>query len=79
LVRRAALSRPENLDISRRTSDLLAEAVAHHPVHSEASATLAPAKPDEAARELERCVKTLGFKGRCSAGAFEQTISTIRL
>lgn len=59
---------PESAGTARRTNDLLAAAVAHHPTRFQAFATLPVARPDEAALELERCVKMLGFKGTMLCG-----------
>ena len=58
---------PDSVDLTRRTNDAVAEAVARHPTRFQAMATLPISMPDEAALELERCVSTLGFKGtrRC--------------
>ncbi|KKB64937.1 amidohydrolase [Robbsia andropogonis] len=58
----------ESIDIAQRTNDALAEVVAHHPTRFQAMATLPVSMPDEAALELERCVKTLGFKGTVLCG-----------
>lgn len=51
------------VDIARRVNDRLAELCARHPTRFAGFAALPTPKPDEAARELERCVKELGFKG----------------
>ena len=59
---------PESIDISRRTNDALAEAVARHPARFQALATLPVTMPEEAALELERCMKVLGFKGTMLCG-----------
>ncbi|MGO4139135.1 amidohydrolase family protein [Rhizobium brockwellii] len=59
---------PESVDMAQRTNDLLAAAVARHPTRLQAFATLPVASPDEAALELERSVKTLGFKGTMLCG-----------
>src|SRR5271170_2950804 len=53
----------ESFDLARRTNDALAAAVARHPTRFQALATLPVAMPEEAAAELERCIRTLGFKG----------------
>ncbi|TDR81901.1 amidohydrolase family protein [Paludibacterium purpuratum] len=58
----------ESVDLARRTNDALAAAVARHPTRFQAMATLPMAVPEEAARELERCVHTLGFKGALLCG-----------
>ena len=50
-------------EIMRRTNDVLANEVAKRPDRFSGLAALAMHDPDIAARELERCVKDLGFKG----------------
>jgi 2,3-dihydroxybenzoate decarboxylase len=50
-------------DLIRRVNDRLAEVCAKHPKRFYGFAALATADPDGAARELERCVKDLGFVG----------------
>lgn len=52
-----------SVDMARRVNDGVAEAIARHPERFQAFATLPVTEPDAAARELERCVGTLGFKG----------------
>jgi predicted TIM-barrel fold metal-dependent hydrolase len=54
--------------MARRVNDALAAAVARHPTRFQAMATLPVAMPEEAALELERCVRTLGFKGTMLCG-----------
>lgn len=54
---------PDGGDLIRRVNDRLAEVCAKHPKRFYGFAALATADPDGAARELERCVKDLGFKG----------------
>lgn len=49
--------------ISRSINDALAAAIARHPDRFQGFATLAPARPEQAAEELERCVGELGFRG----------------
>jgi 2,3-dihydroxybenzoate decarboxylase len=49
--------------ISRSINDTLAEVVRRHPERFFGFATLAPARPEAAAAELERCVTELGFRG----------------
>ncbi|WP_068082703.1 amidohydrolase family protein [Novosphingobium rosa] len=58
----------ESVDLARRTNDLLAEAIARHPERFQGFATLPVSQPDEAALELERCVKELGFTGTMLCG-----------
>jgi predicted TIM-barrel fold metal-dependent hydrolase len=50
-------------EIARRANDWLAEQVAKRPARFQALAALPMQDPDLAIRELERCVKALGFKG----------------
>jgi predicted TIM-barrel fold metal-dependent hydrolase len=59
---------PESLDLARRTNDALAAVVARHPARFQALATLPVAMPEEAALELERCIRVLGFKGTMLCG-----------
>lgn len=59
---------PQSVDVARRTNDALAAAVARHPTRFQALATLPVARPEEAALELERCIRTLGFKGAMLCG-----------
>jgi 2,3-dihydroxybenzoate decarboxylase len=49
--------------IARRANDYLAEQVEKRPDRFQGLAALALQDPDEATRELERCVKQLGFRG----------------
>ena len=58
----------ESVAMARRVNDSLAEAVARHPTRFEAFATLPVARPEEAAVELERCVRSLGFTGTMLCG-----------
>ena len=53
----------EAADCARRANDVLAAQVAKHPHRFAGIAALAMQDPEIAARELERCVKDLGFKG----------------
>ena len=50
-------------DVARKVNDRLAEAVAAHPTRFAGLATLATPAPADAARELERCVRDLDFRG----------------
>ncbi|MES2058820.1 MAG: amidohydrolase family protein [Pseudomonadota bacterium] len=59
---------PESVDLARRANDAVAEAIVRWPHRLQALATLPVAMPDEAALELERCVRTLGFKGAMLSG-----------
>jgi predicted TIM-barrel fold metal-dependent hydrolase len=51
------------VDLARRVNDRLHEAVQRHPDRFAAFAALPTPDPEAAARELERCVSSLGFKG----------------
>lgn len=59
---------PESVDLARRVNDAVAAAVARHPTRFQGFATLPVAAPEAAARELERCVQTLGFTGTMLCG-----------
>ena len=50
-------------ELSRRANDILADEIARRPGRFLGFAALPMQDPDLAARELERCVKDLGFKG----------------
>jgi predicted TIM-barrel fold metal-dependent hydrolase len=50
-------------DIARKSNDFLAEQVHKRPDRFQGLAALAMQDPDGATRELERCVKELGFRG----------------
>ena len=50
-------------EVARRANDFLAEEVHKRPQRFQGLAALAMQDPDGAARELERCVKELGFRG----------------
>jgi uncharacterized protein len=58
----------EGVDLARRVNDAMAEAITRHPTRFQGFATLPVACPDEAALELERCVRDLGFKGTMLCG-----------
>src|SRR5690242_447079 len=53
----------EAVPCARDANDALAAAIKRHPTRLAGLAALAIQAPDEAAKELERCVRTLGFKG----------------
>src|SRR5215813_353551 len=59
-------------EVARKANDYLAEQVAKRPNRFQGLAALAMQDPDGAARELERCVKELGFRGALVNG-FSQT------
>ncbi len=50
-------------EVARKANDFLAEQVQKRPGRFQGFAALAMQDPDIAARELERCVKELGFRG----------------
>ncbi|HEY4306699.1 MAG TPA: amidohydrolase family protein [Gemmatimonadaceae bacterium] len=58
----------ESVALACRTNDLLAETIAKHPTRYQGFATLPIAAPHEAASELERCVRQLGFVGTMLCG-----------
>jgi 5-carboxyvanillate decarboxylase len=59
------LNASEAITLARNINDELSKAVKRHPDRLVGLATIAPQAPDEAARELERAVITLGFRGVC--------------
>ena len=63
--------REEAIRICRMANDQLAARVREHPDRYRAMATLPMADPEEAARELERTVKELGFVGVLLAGQYQ--------
>jgi predicted TIM-barrel fold metal-dependent hydrolase len=70
-VQMLSLSAPglEQLDpatgaaLAKKANDTLSEVIKRYPGRFMGYAALAPGSPEEAADELERCVKELGFKG----------------
>lgn len=48
---------------AKDSNDFLAEAIKRHPKRFAAFASLPIQSPDEAAKELDRCIRQLGFKG----------------
>ena len=59
-----AIPDPEKaVEVARRANDALAEQIAKRPDRFQGLAALAMQDPDAAIKELERCVKQLGFKG----------------
>jgi 2,3-dihydroxybenzoate decarboxylase len=54
---------PNAVELAQRTNDLLAEQIAKNPQRFAGFAALPMQDPERAARELERCVKTMNFKG----------------
>ncbi len=55
-------------DVARRANDALAEIVARRPDRFRAFAALPLQDPEQAARELDRCVRELGFVGALANG-----------
>ena len=53
----------EAIACAREANDFLADAIKRHPTRFAGFAALAIQAPDEAAKEFERCVRQLGFKG----------------
>ena len=51
------------VEVAKRANDVLAEQVRRHPARFGGFAALPLQDPEAAARELERCVKELGFHG----------------
>ena len=61
------------VEMSRRANDVLAEEVAKRPRRFQGLAALPLQDPDEAIRELQRCVKELGFVGILANGFSESS------
>ncbi len=57
------LSPEESVPLARKTNDLIAATIGRHPDRFDGFATMPVTAPQEAATELERCVRALGFKG----------------
>jgi 2,3-dihydroxybenzoate decarboxylase len=57
-----------SVEVARRTNDHVAAAVAKHPDRFRAFAALPLQDPDEAIKELHRCIKELGFVGALVCG-----------
>jgi gamma-resorcylate decarboxylase len=67
-----AISDPKRaVEVARQANDVLAEATHKHPDRLAAVAALPMQDPEAAARELERCVRDLGFKGALVNGFSE--------
>jgi 2,3-dihydroxybenzoate decarboxylase len=62
-------------ETARRANDLLAAQIAKHPKRFKGFAALPMQDPEAAARELERCVRDLGFRGALVNG-YSQVNST---
>ncbi len=58
----------ESVELARRTNDLISATVARRPDRFEGFAALPTPAPNEAARELDRCVCNLGLKGAMLCG-----------
>lgn len=61
------------IDVAKRSNDVLAEHIHSHPKRFGGFAAVALQDPDQAARELERCVNDLGFQGFLVNGFSEVT------
>lgn len=59
---------PKAIDLARRANDTLAEEVTRRPDRFQGLAALPLQDVDAACRELERCVKELGFRGALANG-----------
>jgi predicted TIM-barrel fold metal-dependent hydrolase len=59
---------PDSVAMARRVNDIVAATIARHPTRFQALATLPVSMPEEAALELDRCVRTLGFNGAMLCG-----------
>ena len=57
------LDAASSVDLAQRTNDLIAATIDSQPQRFQGFAALPTPSPAEAPRELERCVRTLGFKG----------------
>src|SRR5262249_55361421 len=57
------LDRSESISRARDVNDYLADAIAKHPKRFSGFAAVPLQAPDESAKELERCVTRLNFKG----------------
>ena len=57
-----------SVSLVQRTNDFLASKVANHPSRFQGLASLPMPAPKQAVRELERCVRDLGFKGAMICG-----------
>jgi 2,3-dihydroxybenzoate decarboxylase len=66
------VGRAQAIEIARRANDVLAAQVKRHPARFAGFAALPMQDAEAAARELERCVKELGFKGAL-VNSFTQT------
>jgi predicted TIM-barrel fold metal-dependent hydrolase len=53
----------DQIAVTREANDFLAEAIKQHPTRLAGFAVLPVAAPDQAAEELERAIRQLGFKG----------------
>ena len=57
------LAPAEGIALARHTNDLIAATIARHPGRFDGFATVPVTAPEDAVKELERCVRELGFKG----------------
>jgi len=56
------------IELARRANDAVAAAIARRPDRFQGLASLPVGEPEAAARELERCIRTLDFKGTMLCG-----------
>src|SRR6185436_1632328 len=59
----AILETKRAIEVAKKANDKMAEACVKHPKKFGAFAALPMQDPDAASKELQRCVKDLGFKG----------------
>lgn len=64
----AVPERAKAIEMARRANDLMAEEIAKKPDRFQGLAALALQDEDESCKELERCVKELGFRGALANG-----------
>ncbi len=62
---------PQAVQLCRQANDILAEVVSRHSTRLAAFATLPMADPEQAAQELERCVKKYHFCGALITGTWQ--------
>jgi gamma-resorcylate decarboxylase len=71
----AILDTKRAVEISRKANDKMAAATVKHPNHFGAFAALPMQDPDEASKELTRCVTEMGFKGALVNGFTQKNTS----
>src|SRR5215470_19331082 len=70
----AILDTKRAIEVAKKANDKMAEAVVKYPKHFGAFAALPMQDPDAASRELERCVKDMGFKGALVNGFTQKDV-----